>query len=89
MRSPKIQDLRIIATVDRMARAIINSQMKQPISPRTRCHSHHVGFVRRCWEEAAKSYYERTGIEVREAIARREARLRSPENAPVLYVDRR
>jgi hypothetical protein len=85
-------DLEIIAEVDDMARQSINLEMALDqawLPPGTKCHRSRVGFIRRAWEKAREAYLKETGIDVLDAIKRHEAWLRSPDNAPELYVERR
>lgn len=85
-------DLEIIAAVNELARGYCNAELEpgdQPLPPGTRCDMHRAGFVRRRWERAREVFLEQNGLDVLDAIKRHEAWLRSPENAPQLYVDRR
>jgi hypothetical protein len=79
-------DQDVIAEVNEIARGLFND----PSIPQGfRFDMSRIGDLRRKWEEARAIYKERTGIDVLDAIARHEAWLRSPENAPQLYVERR
>ena len=84
-------DLEIITAVDELARQFVNlsAPFEVLIAPGAQMHRSHTGFVRRLWEQARQVYIMRTGIDVLDAIKRHEAWLRSAENAPELYVERR
>lgn len=76
-------DQEVIAEVD----AIAQRAAGLPVG--TQYHRSRVGAIRRVWEKAREDYREKNGVDVLDAIKRHEAWLRSPENAPELYVERR
>jgi hypothetical protein len=87
-----IDDQAVIMEVDEMARGFVSLilPLDEPLLPLgTPCHRARVRLVREEWERARRTYLSRTGIDVIAAIKRHEAWLRSPENAPQLYVERR
>ena len=59
------------------------------LPPGFRCDMSRVGSIRRCWERAVEEYKQLYGLNPVEALARIEAALRSPANAPELHVERR
>jgi len=84
-------DQEILDAVNRDARRRFNLMHgeKEKLPPDYRCDRSRVGAVRRQWERAVEEHKKATGVDPIEALARIEAELRSPANAPELYVDRR
>jgi hypothetical protein len=85
-------DLDTINEVNERARAIFNAKLapgEQPLPAIVHHDMSRVGAIRRAWEAARDAYKEETGIDVTDAIRRHEAWLRSPENAPQLYIEKR
>lgn len=82
-------DQEILDAVNADARRRFNMMHGQKLAPGFRCDLSHVGSIRRQWNKAVAKYKESTGVDPIEALARIEADLRSPANAPQLYIDRR
>ena len=80
-----------IDAVNKVARRRFNLMHgeKERLPPGYRCDRSRVGAVRRQWERAVAEHKAATGVDPIEALARIEADLRSPANAPELYIDRR
>lgn len=86
---PLPSDLEIIAAVNELARGYVNPSEEKMLPEGTRVDMHRWRWARRYWEQAVKEYKEKTGYDAIEALARHEAKLRSRENAPQLYIERR
>ncbi len=82
-------DQEIIAEVNERARAYANAAGEQSLPDGYRCNMDRHRSVREHWERAAEEYKNETGIDVLDALARHEADLRSPVNAPQLHIERR
>ncbi len=84
-------DHHVLAAVNEEARLLVNAESDDPVEQRLppgfRCDMSRIGFIRRRWERAVKTYKERTGIDAIEALARIEAEIR--RNTPVLHIERR
>lgn len=92
-------DRRVIAEVNEMARQDVHAKHGVLLPEGTRCDmgnprivggaGWHSVTILNHWRDACARYKKENGIDPQECLARHEAWLRSPENAPALYLDRR
>ena len=82
----------VLAAVNERAKALVNAELQpeeRPLPEGFRCDMSRVGFIRRRWERAVDAYKKETGLDPLESLARIEAGLRDPANAPALHVEKR
>ena len=93
IRSNVPTDQEILAAVNKKACRRVNAAANKLGEPRLpldfRCDMSRVGSIRDAWEWAVNAYKKETGLDPLEALARIEADLRSPANAPELHIERR
>jgi hypothetical protein len=82
-------DQQIIDEVNALAAEIFKAKNALDLPVGFRCDRSHYRWHLDAWREAVVAWKERHGEDAHAALARKEAELRSPENAPVLYIERR
>jgi hypothetical protein len=82
-------DQQIIDDVNRLAAELFKAKNALELPSGFRCDQSHYRWHLDAWCEAVDTWKEQHGEDAQAALARKEAELRNPINAPELHIERR